>query len=520
MSERNTIQDWFRTDTECISAEQAEAYRLGKLTGQEKHAVERHLLTCDLCAEAWEGLEMAAMDGTLVPAVADITDRAWTLAEARERKKRRGAFVWMSAAAGVALIVVAGFFLYKNGQDQKLDDVFAQQYERYPAEESAPPPPTESLSDLEAEEEAEVRGLDKPIAAVDAPDMDQVDLEMDYNRLSQSRELELVNEDAMDAAPMADLRSGDIADRKSNEVAFFQSGTADIQNKDAVATKSDGIFISDESNSEELKKTTVVPDPRRDAEKLTNGVELNGTLNKNTVTTTYQQRMTEKKAPSAVTDPTAYAKNKESINQLDVSSRVQKSESKAKGRDKIAGNKSSAGKSTDNPYKTAMPAKEDIAKEKEEYSLAGINDDSDLDKYAVAADSLAIKPGAVASTPQTQSKSLLEQGIEQYGKDNFAECFRLMQLELANSPQNPSANFYSGLSKLGLNKATEAIPFFNAVLNSGTATASLKNEAAWYKALALIKNKELAKAKDLLNLIVAGNGKYASRAKETLKSLD
>ena len=105
------IGQFFSAEEEpCPSLEEMQAYASGKLPSVERHAFERHLLNCELCSFAYEGL--AGEDPVEVEAsVAAITEEAWNRVGEREKRKRRGVYMWMSGAAVILLLIVVGYFV-------------------------------------------------------------------------------------------------------------------------------------------------------------------------------------------------------------------------------------------------------------------------------------------------------------------------------------------------------------------------------------------------------------------------
>ena len=95
-------------------------------------------------------------EAVLKEAVEDITDRAWMRVAELERKRRRGAWVWMSAAAAVVLLVTTTFFVVNSGDDGKpdTDKLFSENFQTYPApaKPNATPSPQPEKERAEQEE--------------------------------------------------------------------------------------------------------------------------------------------------------------------------------------------------------------------------------------------------------------------------------------------------------------------------------------------------------------------------------
>ncbi|MEM7038573.1 MAG: hypothetical protein AAF570_16430, partial [Bacteroidota bacterium] len=128
MSENPHINRIFSAEEEeCLTLGQMTAYEEGGLEGEEKHYVERHLLNCELCSMAFEGIaeENAA---AVAAGVADITSRAWENVAEQHQGGRRGATRWIAIAASVVLLITVGFFALQT--ETPSQDTFAQRNER------------------------------------------------------------------------------------------------------------------------------------------------------------------------------------------------------------------------------------------------------------------------------------------------------------------------------------------------------------------------------------------------------
>lgn len=513
MSERQDIHDWFRDDSECISAEMAEAYRTGKLKGAEKNALERHLLTCELCAEAWEGIEAAQAEGVLSAAVADITDRAWKRAEERERKKRRGAWIWMSSAAGVALLVVAGFLLFKNGDEKRMEEAFAEQFNRYPAEERAgdgraaaelekgsgdsqqyamnraEDEPTEGLKMPDQTSSGQVFAPPPPVAMEmddvpvnDADVNEDVGFDFSWNALNDD---EIVQPTPAKEAPK-DFKNIEVTDQvsESNDKRLAEK---EKEEQKEVATKS-------------IQQVTTVDAVTRD-----NNATLSGG-----VTTFGNSPASTQTVTSTTTYPQGNFQRAENLESVVVASKKSKVQD-PKGR--IEGSKAGVSRA-----KTA--AKQDKGND---YGDRVVATDSMLVRSVGAAEeevSMDDTEGSRVDNAKPAAPSNYQLGRTAYDQGNYAVAYGYLEQELKQNPSNMDAVIYAGLSQLIQEKPAAAMPYFDRVLNSGTATKKQKEDAEWYKALTFLKLKEKAKAEALLKGIEAKKGVYSPKATETLKTLD
>ena len=132
MNENPHIDPVFSAEDEkCLTLRQMKDYQQGLVTGEEKDYVERHLLHCDLCAMAYEGIQELEEEEVAAGAAA-IADAAWNRIANKEEKKRRTAYYWISAAAAVVILIVGTFLLMKGPEQQHTSNqnTFAEGGER------------------------------------------------------------------------------------------------------------------------------------------------------------------------------------------------------------------------------------------------------------------------------------------------------------------------------------------------------------------------------------------------------
>lgn len=119
-----------------------DAYLAGELTAEETHSFEKHLLECDFCAAAFEGLDgfdgaeldditarinakvddLAAKSAVAEPAkVINFTASAAPKETGNASKRSGGLYRWMGIAASIMLLAVVGYFVYP-GTNSSLPD--------------------------------------------------------------------------------------------------------------------------------------------------------------------------------------------------------------------------------------------------------------------------------------------------------------------------------------------------------------------------------------------------------------
>jgi len=98
------------SDSECLSMDTMERYAKDQISDAERQVVEKHLVDCDLCSDALEGLILAGFSPDINDRIASLNERITT-----ETRESRGGF-WKKeytsyAAAIVGLMVVSGLLL-------------------------------------------------------------------------------------------------------------------------------------------------------------------------------------------------------------------------------------------------------------------------------------------------------------------------------------------------------------------------------------------------------------------------
>jgi hypothetical protein len=151
-------------------------------------------------------------------------------------------------------------------------------------------------------------------------------------------------------------------------------------------------------------------------------------------------------------------------------------------------------------YKPAAPAKGDV-------SAAQLNDAN----ISPMADSVSV-------TMTVAKPNLLLSGLGAYNAQDYKSAVDQFNEVLKVEPYHQEANFYAGVSYLGLNDAPKAIPCLERA-RTGT-NPSLGEDAEWYLSLAYLKVKNKNKAEPLLKTIESrSDGRYRSRAAEALDDL-
>ncbi|MGL5890122.1 MAG: hypothetical protein ACRC3B_09565 [Bacteroidia bacterium] len=123
----------------------------------------------------------------------------------------------------------------------------------------------------------------------------------------------------------------------------------------------------------------------------------------------------------------------------------------------------------------------------------------------------------VEETVTLTADQLLRDGLKAFRSARYGRCISKFEELLKNTPDDINAKFYIAVSYVKLEMHTKAMPLLDAVI--GSENNAFREEAEWYKALALIGSGDTEQAKDLLQKISGDNTFYSKQAAEKLKTL-
>lgn len=90
--------------SDCLSQQRLIGYLKGTLNEADTHKAEEHLVDCELCSEALDGLMLIKNENVLAAVSADIKN----VAKRKENRRRTVPFgIWIAAAASVAIIIAS-----------------------------------------------------------------------------------------------------------------------------------------------------------------------------------------------------------------------------------------------------------------------------------------------------------------------------------------------------------------------------------------------------------------------------
>ena len=98
MDKQILYQKIFETKSDCLSEEQLLNYVQGNLSYEEQHQVETHLLSCELCSDAAEGLLLLEKNkrNSIIASVKN---------EIFNRTKKTNYWVWAAIFSGILISI-------------------------------------------------------------------------------------------------------------------------------------------------------------------------------------------------------------------------------------------------------------------------------------------------------------------------------------------------------------------------------------------------------------------------------
>lgn len=104
--------------TDCLSEQTMYAYIDDKLSPKEQHIVEKHLLECELCSDAMEGLRLVKNRSITATINNEVSERM-ALPLVAEEKAQRFSYRTLIAVAAVLLLLIGGVSLFNHFSSQE-----------------------------------------------------------------------------------------------------------------------------------------------------------------------------------------------------------------------------------------------------------------------------------------------------------------------------------------------------------------------------------------------------------------
>lgn len=509
--------------TDCVSEGTLSKYISGKLSPAEKHEVEKHLIDCEMCSDAVEGLNIRS--GNNISAItSELNEKIQTRISRIDSKKEvkviflRQYRTQLAIAASIVLVLGLVWFFRSAVSLNELDSaqtqqIFADKFEPPPAEKSEEQPNAVNFS---GNERTDADGKLTPAAQEPRDVLTENKNISDDNIPENSLELTTVAEKLVqEDITLPEKETENYQKNKSAETSKENVETkAELKFRDAENAKGEisTVTVTKEAQKKELEKT------KSDESKKTGRAEY-GQLPKSEVTTASGTAS----APAPSEDKSRTLAKNQQLKQTDV-------REEANGKDV---------KRAQTDEEGDMLALESGKKGKDEPSAKK----KSKAPQKAAGESYDFKSTTIFNTstaPQTQNEITLtdstaafmtfgtsvsasditgaDSAMMKYDKKDYAGAVVEFEKTLKQNPNDEKALFYSAVSYLSLGQADKALAYFNKIM--ANKSSKYYDDAQWYSSLAYIKNNDLKNARTNLQLIQNNEkSRYRKQADETLQQI-
>ncbi len=468
--------------TDCLSEDMLTKYVSGKLSPAEKHEVEKHLIDCEMCSDAVEGLGLVR-DKRRISSI--TTDLNRNIQDRTERKVVKVVFLrqyrtQMAVAASVVLLVSLVWFFRSNITNKDLDPassekIFADKFEPYPADAEKDVSNSSPVSESTAPIQGEITDEEKEAnRAVNTP----------ASVMAENKKT-VVNEPVVS---------------NDNTGKFAQEGGKGEQEYYRIKLS-------------EKKAEAPVPgeEPKVDANEITETRDEAVAYDKSEQKTTQQAPA---KSPPVTTTATGASATTQATLKKDKAKQAKMEEEAAKnqeGEEVLAlETKSKSGKSRGKFRSDEKSNQNAETQTSTPQAVSGNTVPANTTTDARAVDSVS------AFISAGDDRDMAMQKYEQKNYEGAALDFEKM---LAKDPTDYNALFYSAVSYLSTGQTDKAIINLNKVLEKKD--GEFYDAAQWYLSLAYIKKNDSANArKNLTELQKNPKSKYQKQADETLKEMN
>lgn len=493
---------------ECLDHKTLLDYQAGLLNAAQNHLVEKHLLDCELCNEALEGLA-GAEPAQVEEAVADLQNRAWQRVAEIEKRRRRGAWIWMSSSAAAVLLVAVLFFTRSSPTGNAEENMaFKKAFDPNPQPGMQA---TKADSVINGNIAMEYKSADKPLLQ---PGLYRSTAPVQGDQMEESNE-GLVMESPSES-PKPEKLAQKFFSEDINSLRTLETESSNFSNKD----KSGNFFIDqfafgDTKNLEEKRERKeqqeAKPDSRADAtaDNLTLRDEETGD-----VASDFDDATTLEGEKTVIADSVVVAAAPTVSGVGGINSGATFSLSHI---DNSFLN--SAGNQPAINYTWTIPITADGTAPANLETVTISDSRSNRKAIAQKAKTAAVpafrQSAGFASTYPDNSP--MKEALTLHQAQNFSEAEKKFRAIIEADPANQEARLYLGIDLLATSQPVPALTQFNEVIAKGDARQA--EDAAWYKALAFVQLKDRIHAEPLLDKIVEEGGRYEANALMLLSQL-
>jgi hypothetical protein len=480
-------------EEDCLQLEQMAAYQQGKLAGQEKNHVERHLLNCELCAMTFEALADHSPE-SITAGAAEVSDRVWDRVQQQAVRTRRGAIYWIASAASIVLLVTVGYFTMRGPTATEMAhslDVAMQDTPPLPV-----PTPDSDASIAMLEAPAEVARNESGIKTAVPTTIAEEDM-LKRDGLEQVKQPSPVAKPSVATAKDMVKPSGAMDKQYAAKDAIKGGKDAikgpenyyrDMPSTAPTPTSGKGDMKSTPSSGKSVTKESVKPKPANAPVKnidLDNYSEYGGITQKENrgVTTSddFGYEVYKDEGESDALDDEIV------VNDVKTLANIERLENQQMNTITSGRKKESDKNAKEAKSKAALPMSRSATK------------------------------GSVAEKEDAAEQSY-DDGIISYKEGKYSDAAQALRKATELTPSNLDAHIYAADAFLRITQPQAALFHIERVL--AVPGNSHFEDAEWYKALAHLQLKEGPKAKKQLEKVIARGGKYKAQAEAALAALN
>ena len=464
----------------CLSKSKLLNYHSGSLSGLESNAIEKHLLTCEMCSDATEGMMLSKNPSFSIGEIdTKIKILTGTIAAGSFLNWKSG----IAIAASLAGILFGGFwFINDFSLEQPL------------AENKAP-----INHDKKEQNTTKLAEIDKHTISLTAPNKTEGPVEDITISNSLSVEPTLVS-----GTPEIELSKKQVqhqAGKKNNESIILEAESLAEENDIGLTMSSSSLAsVSQiERSVEEISAHTLWADTSA-IDHYNNSDNYNVSIDDQDNEATLEVALNEssnnlkKEAQDKKNLPTDYMEELLIVDYSDIYSENDKS-----------------------PNEEPSISMEESIEETEALLQSTPASFENEEKFAEQFAAKKLEENRSKNTIESSYAKVLQEGLKLYNEKKYDRAIAQLNLILAKYPVDHNALFYIGLSYAKIKKYNKAIDILDAVYK--LENTPFKADAEWQKALVLIEKGDTKKARNLLDKIVLDNGYYAIFAKEELEKI-
>lgn len=493
------------SNTTCISKETMLRYINKQLSKSELYKVEKHMLDCELCSDAYEGMQFAT-NSSILFAIDNQIDQRVGAGNSKAPIIRN-----LMVAASILVIVFGAYFTFDYFNNAVNNDTGLAINEIEKSKQVAP------IEEKAVEEDIDMIAQGN-LAAKEEKMQDQLQDEEEGIEDGKYRaEVNIPEPILTEQSEEINNSFGYIMEDEIVEVEEEVTVSAKVTLEGANKAKGENEKL--ESLGDAVNTADI--DNRRKDDDFTTVLESEPVTTSNEVAGFAFNEPATDKSGEALKKEVKKSKSKE---RSSTGKKRFKSNAKAPAFAETISIEEPKGSVDRNQQKTIVIDSYKVVDYSEEYQKeydsknvnvvetksvsAGFETKSDKDEADKEKEGLIV---------EITYKETLERGIKLYKNKKYTQAIEEFDVILKEHPDEVNGLFYGGLSNYHLQRYEDAKGKLNLVLKNED--TSFNEEAKWYKALTLIELKQIDQAKKILQEIDNTKGFYKSKAKEKLKEL-